>query len=283
MATKNSRCLCGSGKKSKYCCHAVPAPVLSRTPPSDVRHALREEVGFGCPVEGCGNPYLEYHHFDPPWSQKHHHNLSGMIALCSRHHPLADAGTWTAAQLRDMKRQRSTDVGERLQWMRNEVLTVIGGTAYYQNPIAVQFQQQPVIWYNRDEKGRLLLNLRMLSRSGEPRLRIDNNDWVAHGKPIHLEVPPSGKRIAARYLNGDHLVLEFCEITLWEDLLARYSHIRKNFERTDLRSALPLTTCEITMNIAGSSLRFGPRATSLPNGNQFLGIIQGSPVGFQIG
>jgi hypothetical protein len=39
---------------------------LPRRPPMDVIRLLRSEVGFCCPVEGCGNPYLTWHHFDPP-------------------------------------------------------------------------------------------------------------------------------------------------------------------------------------------------------------------------
>ena len=73
---------------------------VNRTPPPEVRRELRREVGFGCPVRDadgvrCGNPYLYYHHFDPPWATEEHHNPAGMIALCGEHHPKADAGTFT--------------------------------------------------------------------------------------------------------------------------------------------------------------------------------------------
>ena len=74
---------------------------LSRTPPVAVRRELRREVGFGCPVSGCGNPYLEYHHFDPPWEKEHHHDLARMIALCAEHH--AKAAAWTIDDCRAMK------------------------------------------------------------------------------------------------------------------------------------------------------------------------------------
>src|SRR5918912_315690 len=36
---------------------------VNRTPPAAVRRELRREVGFGCPVPDCGNPYLYWHHF----------------------------------------------------------------------------------------------------------------------------------------------------------------------------------------------------------------------------
>lgn len=52
---------------------------MNRTPPEPVREILRKEVNFGCPIEGCGSPYLEYHHFDPPWHEREHHDPQGMI------------------------------------------------------------------------------------------------------------------------------------------------------------------------------------------------------------
>jgi hypothetical protein len=65
---------------------------VNRTAPVETRKALRREVNFGCPVEDCGVPYLEYHHFDPRFSERPHHDLPGMVALCPTHHGFADGG-----------------------------------------------------------------------------------------------------------------------------------------------------------------------------------------------
>lgn len=72
---------------------------MARNPPKSVLAELRKEVGFGCPVEGCGNPYLTWHHFDPPWSERHHHEPQGIIALCPEHHNAADANCGVGFQL----------------------------------------------------------------------------------------------------------------------------------------------------------------------------------------
>src|SRR5580693_411457 len=63
---------------------------MTRTPPADIRRALRREVGFVCPVPGCTNPYLTRHHFDPIWRVREHHEPGGLIALCRDHHSQAD-------------------------------------------------------------------------------------------------------------------------------------------------------------------------------------------------
>ena len=72
---------------------------MNRTPPKKVIQTLRQEVGFGCPIPNCGNPYLEWHHFDPPWSIENHHRPEGMIALCTQHHKNADNYAYTNEQL----------------------------------------------------------------------------------------------------------------------------------------------------------------------------------------
>ncbi|WP_290437550.1 HNH endonuclease signature motif containing protein [Aeromonas caviae] len=69
--------------------------------PKKVKEILREEVGFGCPVKDCGNPYLEYHHFDPPIHIGPHNDPKGMIALCAQHHKKADGNAYTVEQLHD--------------------------------------------------------------------------------------------------------------------------------------------------------------------------------------
>ncbi|MEP7217736.1 MAG: hypothetical protein ABI876_02405 [Bacteroidota bacterium] len=98
---------------------------MNRTPPAEVRKALRQEVGFGCPIPGCANPYLEWHHFAPPWHIREHHDPEGMIALCAEHHKKADAGAFTDDQLRQFK-QRGVDpaieIKGRFDWLRNRLL-----------------------------------------------------------------------------------------------------------------------------------------------------------------
>ena len=121
---------------------------MNRTPPSDIRQVLRREVNFGCPIPSCGSPYLEYHHFDPPFSVREHHDPEGMIALCTKHHPMADGGKWTKEDLHRMKQQpflrtnKLTD--ESFGWHRRKLILAIGG--FYVNPsIFLRMNGQQVI------------------------------------------------------------------------------------------------------------------------------------------
>jgi hypothetical protein len=236
---------------------------MDRTPPIHIRRLLRSEVGFGCPVPDCANPYLSYHHFDPPWSAQEHHNPEGMIALCLAHHHMADGGTFTKAQLRHMKRQRAPDggVGGRLAWLRNELLAIVGGNLYYKTNTILSFGEQQAIWFNRDEDNHLLLNVRMMTLSGRPRLRLEDSDWVVLGEPVDFECPPSGRRILVTYRNGDELVIEFHELAGPSEAAERHPDVPPDrWPRIDF----PVTVVEVRCEIGGTGLGFGPTWTKLP-------------------
>src|ERR1022692_4539989 len=85
---------------------------LSRKLREPDKRRLRDDVGFCCPIPGCSSPYLEWHHFDPPWKVKHHHDPARMIALCRDHHPEADAGAFKVEQLHAYKATAKQRAGE---------------------------------------------------------------------------------------------------------------------------------------------------------------------------
>lgn len=233
---------------------------MDRTTPIDVRRALRREVGFGCPVPGCSNPYLEYHHFDPPWREREHHDPVGMVALCAEHHRKADGGAFTAAQLVALKRPTTEAAVGRFDWLRHDLLAVVGGNFYHETPVIFQFKGENAIWFERDAENHFLLNIRMLTNSGQRRLRLDNNDWIVQGEPTDFESPPSGRRIQAKYANGDELTVEFFEL-----LSATTAHDRYPNAPHDMWTQLPfpITAVEVLERFGGSDFGFGPTWTKL--------------------
>jgi hypothetical protein len=232
---------------------------MNRTPPLEVRQELRREVGFGCPVDGCGNPYLYWHHFDPSWSERQHHEPKGMIALCSEHHAKADAGAYTTEQLRALKGNTPREPAGRFDWMRRELLVVVGGNFYHETPIAVQFRGQPVVWVNRDSEGYLLVNLAMLSTSHEPRAMMQDNFWTALGAPSDVECPPSGRKLKIQYSNEDRLGVEFFPVDAIADIVARYPDA--NADHWGI--SYPITAVEVQMRVGGTAIDFGPRSTQV--------------------
>ena len=186
---------------------------MDRKPPISIRRILRKEVGFGCPVSGCGSPYLTWHHFDPPWNVREHHNPNGMIALCRQHHDQADAGAFTVDQLKDLKRNGQLEnIAGKFNWMRRTILFAGGGN-YFINPyIILRYGGKNIIWFTRDEDGYFLLNINFINRKGELRFQIEENFWNIIELPKDIKCPPSGKKINVQYDNGDRLFVEFLEI-----------------------------------------------------------------------
>jgi hypothetical protein len=155
--------------------------VLVRTPPAAVLTQLRKEVGFCCPVDDCDSPYLTWHHFDPPWRIEHHHRPEGMIALCREHADKADHGAYTNDQLRDLKQSgplRLSKVAGKFDWMRHDLLAVVGGVFYWRVPTIIQIGTRKAVWFERDEDGYQLLNFNMPSLAARSRAQIRNNFWT---------------------------------------------------------------------------------------------------------
>jgi hypothetical protein len=189
-----------------------------------------------------------------------------MIALCQEHHDKADAGAYTTEQLREFKRrgaERAEEVKGRFEWMRHHLLVVVGGNFYYETPVVFQFDGQPSIWFNRDQDGYLLLNVRMLSTSREPRMVVEDNFWLNRGTPSDLESPPNGRLLHVKYANGDLLKTEFFELRSVAAAGERYPEARP----VGWGVPFPITAVEIHKKVGGTELEFGPRHTTLPGNN----------------
>lgn len=231
---------------------------VSRKPPVAVRRQLRQEVGFGCPVTGCGNPYLEYHHFDPQWHVSPHHDPAGMLAVCATHHAKADA--WTVEQCQELKQSpQSSVVRGRFEWMRREVVAIVGGNYYHETPNMVVFRGEPLIWFERDEDGYLLLSMRMLTASNKGRAQLLANDWEITGEPLDVESPPNGSFLRVRYSNGDDVQIQFTQWDSAEKLAEK--HPRILVLENDI--CFPLVTVEISMVVGGTDVRFDARSSAI--------------------
>jgi hypothetical protein len=197
---------------------------LNRRPPIEVRRELRREVGFGCPVDGCGNPYLYWHHFDPPWRECEHHDPRGMIALCGEHHAKADAGAFTKEQLRAMKSNtaQAHEIRGKFDWMRQHLLGVVGGNFYFETHAPAIIHGMKPVSFGTDEAGHWLLDVNMLTTARQPRLQVTENFWISRGNPQDVECPPSGKALAVKYASGDKIRIEFVSDLDMSGLAQRY-------------------------------------------------------------
>jgi hypothetical protein len=136
-----------------------------------------------------------------------------MIALCREHHDKAGAGAFSVEQLRDMKRtakERPNQVVGRFDWMKQDILVIAGGNAFYNINYPVVLGDNPLLWFNRDEQQHQLLNVHFPpTMEGEERTSLSDNDWILRGDPTDVKSPPSGAELEIVYGNGDMLFVEF--------------------------------------------------------------------------
>ncbi|WP_435601485.1 hypothetical protein [Streptomyces sp. C10-9-1] len=245
-------------------------PNVSRTPRKDVLTILRREVGFCCPVTGCGSPYLTWHHFDPPWRIEKHHRPEGMVALCREHADKADNGAFTNDQIRTLKREgrsRASEVRGRFDWMRSKILTVVAGNFGYECYTALEVGGVKCIWFERDEDGYLLLNVKMPTLAQRPRAEIERNAWTVSSGAHEVLCPPSGRLVEVKYENGDRFRVEFFILESSEEFASRYPHVARFKELPEY----PLTAVEIYETIAGAGVSFTPRGITSPEGGHVGG------------
>jgi hypothetical protein len=203
-----------------------------------------------------------------------------MIAVCREHHDKADAGAFSREQLHELKTKQADRVEGRFEWMRRDLLVVVGGNFYLRTPVPVAFRSQPVVATTRDDQGQLLVNFSMLSASQEPRISMVENYWISEGKLDDLECPPNGRRIVASYENGDLLRLEFFDVDEPEALASRYAGCAPG----SWGLPYPITAVELQMRVGGTPIDFGPTETNLPGGNIIRGCFSADcGVGLAIG
>ncbi len=157
--------------------------------PLAVRRELRREVHFGCPVPGCGSPYLTYHHFDPPWHVEPHHDPRKMIALCWRHHQTAEGGAYTVEQLRHLKGQpylAGRPIRGRFDgWDQRRLVLLAGSNWFFESPYVLSIRGHVVIGLSRvgNYEG---LDLDVRDAEGAPLLQMQTNDWNVETVPNDL-------------------------------------------------------------------------------------------------
>lgn len=236
--------------------------MLESIPSPEIRAELRREVGFGCPVPGCANPFFTWHQFDPPAPGGDEFDPAGMIALCPRHGARAFAGGYSREELIEFKQgaaARAVQTKRQLGWMNRRLLIAAGGNFYYHPEVVVRVEGEPVLWIKRDPADYMLVNINMATKSGEARTIIEDNFLLASGDAEEIRIQPSGKLLRMAYENGDELTLNFFDIVSIDALRRRYIESQApHWDPKRWHLAYPHTVLELGMTVAGTDIDFDP-------------------------
>jgi hypothetical protein len=170
---------------------------MNRSIPDAVKKALRKEVNYGCPIPNCGSPLLTWHHFDPPWHIHNHHNPEGMIALCTKHHPMADAGTFSIEQLHTFKKSPNTleSIKSKFEWYPEKSLIRLGG-CYAYDWCRISIGKVTVLEIVRGELELTTIRLFLEDESNRLLAKMEDNFFIAYPENLHdISISASANRI----------------------------------------------------------------------------------------
>lgn len=236
---------------------------MDRNPPQKVKKILRQEVRFACPVPDCANPILTFHHFDPPWCDKQHHNPEGMIALCRSHHDLADGGNWTRSELCSFKQTPPNLelIRKKFLWADSKVLYRLGGNYAANCPYILTISGVPIIWHTTSQDGRILFSLDIRNEENFQILFIEENflsteytkieDLSINTHENHLKVW-LGKRKVGLELRLRHLSLDELAAQLDKDVTKALSTLEKfeKFLPSNLLETMPKPDVSFVLDFA---------------------------------
>ncbi len=243
---------------------------VGRTPPMEVRRILRQEVNFGCPV--CGSPFLTWHHFDPPWEERHHHNPKGMVALCFQHHKEADAGAYTKEQIQSLKSKpylSKPHPRAKFNWLREQVLLEVGSNYYISPKHILHVAKHDLTWIDRDGSGLNAISMDLRAANGDPILRMKANDWVLLRSVGDIICPASANSLAISVADESiRLQLRFQSLTE-EKLRQRIVKRCSEFIWEPIRASItgfPVALCTVNGHFVWPiTFRLTPARTTVPH------------------
>lgn len=223
----------------------------------------------GCPVPGCANPYLAWHHF----------GADEKVALCLAHAAQAADQAVAPDRLRALVRASECPIGpHRPAWRQRPVLARVAGNFYYEVPVLLRLGWVTCIGYSRNEHDDLLLDLRMPTASGQPRAGMAASFWEVPPQDAEVTCPRSGRLIDVAYPNGDRLQAQLSDVPSAAALQMRFG----NVARWSYRVQFPVTLVEIALNVAGTDIELGPHHTCMGGPQTEDCFISRQPVGIDI-
>ncbi len=216
---------------------------FSRHPPADVVRQLREEVNYSCPI--CGSPFLAFHHFDPPYHERPHHNPEGMIALCPQHHKLADSGMYSTKYLRELKHKQSNNrIAFKWPWEPENIVFFFGGNILFGVRPVLTIREYTVLSVHRDkftqnDVPRVLFDFDLRTQDGKSIARMERNLFETYTDGLEDFVfAPGGNVFAIEHISGTKLKLAY------------YRYNMATFERRIRNILDPRLPVETVMDLA---------------------------------
>jgi len=157
---------------------------LTRDIPEPIRRSVRQRCGFGCVV--CGDPFITYHHFDPPFKDAPAHRAEGITLLCQRchadetHHRLApDYVRQHNAKPYCLCAGHTRHCLVRSSISTGKPLTFKIGSATFDTRVVLMYEWEELISFKppEAENAPWRLSAKISDLNGRELLKIVDNEW----------------------------------------------------------------------------------------------------------
>lgn len=186
-----------------------------------MKRSVRQRDGFGC--VRCGSPIYIYEHF-VPFAEVQEHTIENIYLACSSLHEdksglisLEEIDRWRKAPI---NRQKETSSARALSFPSGPYSIQLGGSRLDITDrcpaIAIEVNHHPILAFDVDLDGRLVLSVDIRDAAGKPLLVIQNNEAVVGTEQWDVEwtrtstVEPNGSLLTLRSGPGElALMLRF--------------------------------------------------------------------------
>jgi hypothetical protein len=157
---------------------------LPRRIDPDIKREVRRRAGFGCVK--CGLAFGTYHHFAPRFKDAHEHRAEGIVFMCRNHHGDADDGRMSEEEVRHYNAHpKPLEDGfsfGAFGMRADRPILHIGQVKAVDTLNFLRVHGRPILSVSPPEiaGGPFRFNADLVDRSGNPILKIMDNEWVAY-------------------------------------------------------------------------------------------------------
>jgi hypothetical protein len=182
---------------------------LSRSIPEEVKRRVRQRCGFGCVV--CGDPFITYEHFNPPFKDAEEHREDGITLLCGGCQDKTAKRLMSKETVARHNANPKALVGNavcnvEILGFRREICPIIymGNNQFFCDGEVIRVFGTTVFGFELDEGPRagLLLNMRINDREGcalfevvRNELIVSNSNWDARWDGNKLTIRRGNQKI----------------------------------------------------------------------------------------
>lgn len=178
---------------------------LSRNIPERVKKEIRQSDGFGCIF--CGCPIIEYEHIEPTFVEAKEHDPAKMTLLCSYHHTNVTKGiisksqVWNQKLLAQAKNKKIVYADDERQ---NISMLLIGTNEIHikQRCVILSVYQKDIIWIDKNNDGKLVLNGTFNDSKGNHIVTIKSNEYIVSDQRLCSDMTFIGSIYTIRDQSG---------------------------------------------------------------------------------